>query len=258
MIGQVACHACVTLASNRASQKQTIEALLENSKRHSLPLAHLFVQHRTNENRGRAGPLAEFVAAHHSRALELYLLAHAAASGGDFEITYDSRVWSRALGLDEARASSRNAISRIWAWLEVRRLIRRSRSGRLARITLLNDDGSGEAYQHPYDQRKRPYLSLPYEFWLDDWFRRLDLAATAVLLIARGERPGPFRLALERIPDWYGLSTSTWQAGVQTLVRLDLLKRWHVVETRPLAPLGQARVNVYQLTGPFERRDDES
>jgi hypothetical protein len=243
----------INVTSNRATQKQTIEALLENSKRDSLPLAHLFVQHRTEDDRGTAGPLASFVSAHHQRALELYLLAHAAASGGDFDVAYDSRVWARVLGLSEARASSRNAISRIWAWLERRRLIERSRTGRLARITLLSDDASGDPYQHPFDQ-DRAYLSLPYTYWLDDWFRQLDLAATTVLLIALASRPGPFRLAQERIPHWYGVSVSTWQAGVQTLVRLDLLKRWHEQETRPLAPLGQSRVNVYQLIGAFERK----
>lgn len=243
------------MGSNRATQKQTIEALLENSKRDSLPLSHLFVQHRTDDNRGTAGPLAGFVSSHHQRALELYLLAHAAASGGDFDIAYDSRVWARALGLPETRPSSQNAISRIWAWLEKQHLIERSRSGRLARITLLSDDASGNPYQHPFD-RGRAYLSLPYTFWLDDWFRQMDLAATAVLLIALASRPGPFRLVQERIPTWYGVSVSTWQAGVQTLVRLGLLKRWHEQQTRPLAPLGQSRVNVYQLIGAFERAEE--
>jgi hypothetical protein len=241
------------MARKRATQQSTIEALLDASGRSHLPLAHLFVQHRDKNDRGIPGPLAEFVGAHHDRALHQYLLTHAAASGGDWGITYESPVWARALGLSEKRPSSRNAISRNWAWLQRRRLIRRSRSGRLSKITLLYDDGSGRRYAHPTD-REDQYLQLPYAFWREEWHRRLDLAAIAVLLIALSLRPGEFRLTQERVPGWYGLSASTFQKGVQTLVREDLLKRWHVEEERPLLPDGFTRVNVYELQGAFARK----
>lgn len=241
------------MARKRATQQSTIEALLDASNRSHLPLAHLFVQHRDKQNRGIPGPLSEFVRAHHERALHQYLLTHAAASGGDWGIAYESPVWGRALGLSATHASTRNAISRNWAWLVRRRFIRRSRSGRLSKITLLYDDGSGRRYKHP-SERNDQYLQLPYAFWREEWHRRLDLAAIAVLLIALANRPGEFRLAQERVPRWYGLSPSTFQKGVQTLVRQDLLKRWHVEEERPLLPEGFTKVNVYELLGPFARK----
>lgn len=198
------------------------------------------------------GPLAEFVRAHHDRALHQYLLAHAAASGGDWGIAYESPIWARALGLSDKHVSSRNAISRNWAWLERRRLISRERSGRLAKVTLLYDDGSGEPYEHPTD-RDDQYLQLPYAFWREEWYRRLDLPAIAVLLIALSLRPGQFRLAQERVPTWYGISASSFQKGVQTLVGHDLLHRSHIEEEAPLLPHGFTRVNLYELQGPFAR-----
>lgn len=241
------------MTRKRATQQSTIEALLDASKRDHLPLANLFVQHRDANDKGIAGPLADFVTAHHDRALHQYLLTHAAASGGDWDIAYESPVWARALGLSDKHASSANAISRNWRWLEDRRLIKRSRSGRNAKITLLYDDGSGDPYRHP-SKRKDQFLTLPYAFWREEWHRRLDLSAIAVLLIARSLRPGQFRLPQERVQRWYGISASTFQKGIQGLVRADLLHRTHIQEEAPLLPQGFTRVNLYELQGPFARK----
>jgi len=146
----------------RATPQETIEALLDASGRSLLPLSYRFMQHRDDQDRGVPGPLAAFVTAHNNRGLHQYLLAHAAASGGQFDVTRDSRVWARALGLAADKASSRAAVSKGWAWLERLKLIRRGRRGRLARITLLSDDGLGDPYKHPFDQRPRQdYITLP-------------------------------------------------------------------------------------------------
>ena len=237
------------MAANQATSQTTIEALLENSQRDHLPLAHLFVQHRDGDDRGIPGPLFWFVRAHHERGLHQYLLAHAGASGGAWDIAYDSRVWARALGLSANHPSSRNAVSRNWAWLERHSLITRRRIGRISQVTLLYDDASGRKYIHPNDRDDR-YLTLPYAFWRDHWHRQLDLASLAVLLIARS-LPKTFSLPMERVPDWYGVSTSTFQSGVKTLKRHGLLKAWFELEPRPLLPEGFTRVNRYELQGAF-------
>lgn len=239
------------MTTKKATQQTTIEALLDSSQRDILPLAHLFVQHRTPEDRGVPGPLSWFVQAHHERGLQQYLLAHAVASGGKWDVAHDSRVWARALGLSDKHPSGRNAISRTWKWLDRHSLITRSRRGRLSKITLLYDDGSGRPYVHPNDRGDR-YLTLPYAYWRDEWYRKLDLAALAVLLIARS-LPKTFPLPMERVPGWYGLSTSTFQKGTRTLRRHGLLKHWYVQEPRPLAPEGFTRVNYYELETPFAR-----
>ena len=74
------------------------------------------------------------------------------------------------------------------------------------------------------------------------------------MLIGRSLGPGRFRLAQERVQDWYGISASSFQKGVQTLVRADLLTRTHVEEEAPLLPQGYTRVNLYELQGPFARK----
>ena len=87
----------------RATSQETIEALLKTSGRDLLPLSYRFIQHRDAQDKGIPGPLALFVKAHNNRGLHQYLLAHAAASAGQFEVTRDSRVWARALGLAEGK-----------------------------------------------------------------------------------------------------------------------------------------------------------
>ncbi|HEY8638907.1 MAG TPA: hypothetical protein VIL53_00180 [Solirubrobacterales bacterium] len=240
------------MSGERATSQSTIETLLDNSRRDHLPLAKTFVQHRDKDDRGVPGPLAGFVSAHHERALQQYTLAHAAASGGEWDVTYDSRVWARALGLSEKHASSQNAISRNWRWLENARLLERSRSGRMSRITLLYDDGSGDPYEHP-SARKEKYLRLPYAFWREEWHRALDLSAIAVLLIGLHEKPGWFELVAERVPEWYGISVSSFSKGFQTLRRRNLIERRRDQVAAPLAPLGYTFKYSYRLTGTFER-----
>lgn len=236
----------------RATSQQTIEALLKASKRELLPLSYRFVQHRTQDDKGIAGPLADFVKAHNLRGLHQYLLAHAAASGGEFEVTRDSRIWARALSLDEERASSRAAISKGWNWLEQRKLIQRGRRGRLSKITLLSDDGSGSPYEHPYDQ-DQAYLALPYAFWRQKWHERLDLSATAVLLIGMTLKPG-FILPQSHVQEWYGISPATLSKGIKALRKAELLIVKRDTEVAPLAPKGFRFVYHYTVREPFNRR----
>jgi hypothetical protein len=236
----------------RATTQQTIEALLQASKRDVLPLSYRFVQHRTKEDKGIAGPLAEFVKAHNLRGLHQYLLAHAAASGGEFEVSRDSRIWARALALNEEKSSSRAAVSKGWNWLEQRKLISRGRRGRLSKITLLSDDGSGSRYQHPADL-SQPYLALPYAFWRQGWHERLDLSATAVLLIGMTLRPG-FILPQSHVQEWYGISAATLSKGIKALRKADLLAVKRDTEVAPLAPNGFRHVYHYTVLEPFDRR----
>jgi hypothetical protein len=237
----------------RATTQQTIEALLETSNRDILPLSYRFLQHRDSQNKGISGPIARFVNAHNLRGLHQYLLVHAAASAGNFEVTRDSRVWARALGLVEGKESSRAAVSKGWAWLEMAGLIRRERRGRLAQITLLSDDGSGEPYIHPYDRTPRePYIALPYDFWRSKWNEKLDLASLAVLMIGMSLGKG-FILPQSHVQRWYGISPATLSKGIKTLRRLNLLQVNRDAEPAPLAPEGFRFVYRYTVLEPFHR-----
>src|SRR5437870_10394353 len=109
-------------------QRETIAALLERSGRDAVPIRRSFVQQRRQG--GGPGPLAAFVSNRRVRALDLYLLARAVASGSPFTVTFPAAVWVRALGL-APHSSSETLVSRTWSWLEALKLIETRRVGRL-------------------------------------------------------------------------------------------------------------------------------
>jgi hypothetical protein len=233
-----------------ATSQETIEALLRVSDRDALPLERAFVQQRDGNGSRLPGPLSAFVRYRRFMALQQYLLLHAVASGGSFDVTRDSRIWARALDLDPRHASSRAAVSKNWAWLEDRQLIRRARRGRLSSVTILRDDASGRPYEgHPW-QHGVPYFKLPYAYWRSEWHRRLDLASTTVLLIGLSLGRG-FLLPAQRVQSWYGISSTTLTKGLKGLRRHGLVTVKRDRRTSPLAPEGYTWEHRYTLAPPF-------
>jgi hypothetical protein len=238
------------MSGDVATSQQTVEALLRASRRDALPLETSFVQQKAPNGKAQPGPLSTFVRVRRFVALQQYLLAHAAASGGDYSVARDSRVWARALDLDPRRPSSRATVSKNWAWLERQRLIARSRQGRRSRITVLRDDGSGlSSGGHPAKRGDR-YFKLPYEYWIGEWHRRLDLASLAVLLIGLSLR-GEFALPVRRVQEWYGISSTTLNKGLKGLRDQQLLEAKRIRRAAPLAPDGFTLENHYTLLAPF-------
>ena len=232
------------------SQRETVEALLERSGRDYVPLRRSFVQRQPRV--GGAGPLASFVRSRRARALDLYLLAHAAASAPPYDVAYPATVWARALGLTE-HASAETLISKTWTWLEREGLITTSRRGRLREITLLYEDGSRRPYRHPGEQgaeERGHYFKLPYAYWRGNYENRISLPAKAVLLIALSLRDD-FLLPTERGAQWYGLSRDTVRKGLRDLRLLSLLTVREMPKIAPLTPLGYTLERRYTLGGPF-------
>ncbi|WP_420637741.1 hypothetical protein [Candidatus Poriferisocius sp.] len=134
------------------------------------------------------------------------------------------------------------------------KLVSRGRTGRLANITLLREDGSGDPYVHPAESR-HPYLRLPVAYWLNDdekWCSTLPLPAKAMLLIGLSLRPG-FVLPVEKAPDWYGVSADSAQRGFAELERRGALERHRVKKKAPLAPLGFTTDSRFTLLADFAR-----
>ena len=124
-------------------------------------------------------------------------------------------------------------MSRIWRGLEILHLVDRSKSGRLAKVTLLKEDSSGEPYVLPATAGDS-YLQVPIAYWLDKnrWCSKLRLPAKAMLLVALSLKP-PFVLPVEKAPEWYGISADTAQRGIASLVDYDVLK---MARTYKMAP----------------------
>lgn len=218
-------------------------------RRDFVPIARSFVQERRAG--GGAGPLAMFVTARRKRALDLWLLAHALASSPPWDVALRAWVWARALGMDDT-PSSRVFISNTWTWLEHQRLVRSERDKNLRRIYLLDDAATGQPYDHSAESANFDYFKVPHSYWLDGWSRRLELAGTAVLLIALS-LPKTFMLPQERGGTWYGLSRDTIRRGLHELLDHDLLDVRVTFKKAPLSPTGAAEARRYTLKEPFMR-----
>lgn len=233
--------------SQVATQDDTIEALFKRSKRRFVPIRKTFVQQGQGKVRV-PGPLASFVAHSDPRALELYLLIHAAASSAPFDVAHPAAVWARALGLPLTKSSC-SAVSKALRRIEQLRLITRVRAGSKAKLTLLDEGGNGDAYLHP-SGKHQPYFKLSFSYWTSGLHHRLSMPAKAILMISLS-LDDDFILPIEKGPDWYGISADTVQRGLDEISREDLLDIRYVRKKAPLAPLGYTQDRHYTLKPPF-------
>ena len=244
-----------------ATEAETRAALLARAKRDFTPIRKTFVQ-APQGSATRPGPLSTFVRNRDLRGLRAYLFLVGVTSSGDSEdgwsTTLPIKVWARALDttVSAELASATTAVSKVLRRLESRSLITKERTGRQrrVRVTLLREDGSGVDYTRPGKADRDRYLQLPNSFWLDGWYAKLDLPATAMLLVALHEPPG-FELATENVPEWYGWSADTAERGFATLRQLGLLQVTTRLKKSALSPTGLTKVNQYTPLGPFAQPD---
>ena len=121
-----------------ATPKDTVEALLEAGNRlkgGGVPLRRTFVQ-QGSRDAPQPGPLASLVHNGDQRGLDTFLLLKAVASVSPFDSHRSAAVWARALRHTGVSANEQT-VSRIWRRLEGLRLVARSKTGRVANITLL-------------------------------------------------------------------------------------------------------------------------
>lgn len=230
-----------------ATQAETIYELLERSKRTAVPIRKTFVQQGTGKVR-QPGPLGRLLKHRDDRALDLYLLVHAAASGDPFDITLPAAVWVRAAGLKQS-PSALSTVSKAFRRIDAAGLITRKRVGGRSKLTLLDESGTGLPYARP-SGKTDTYLKLAHEYWTSDWFRRLGSPAKVMLLIALSLDDG-FYLPLEKGPDWYGISSDTVGRGFGELVKHGLLTYEDKQKKAPLSPQGYTTTRSYQLNPPF-------
>ena len=226
---------------------------MESSRREATPLRRDFLQQKQGQGRRRMpGPLAEFVSAGDRTALLLYFLALTKASSKPWDVSLHASVWARALGFaSETGASARGRISKAWGRLVERNLVTRSKKGRLAKFTLLYEDGSGRPYSSPSTH----YIKVPLALWTDGekqkrWFEILKLSEITFLIIGLSQNDG-FSLPVERGPDYYGISADTLFRGSRGLRKHGLLDWDRVPKKAPLAPKGYTIENRYTLQPPF-------
>jgi hypothetical protein len=239
------------------SQEDTLKELLGSSQRDMLPLRYTFAQKPDKDKNWIAGPLAALVRRGVASALEQYLLLHARAAGRpdpdddalQYDVSLESRVWARALGLPDDDSGLRT-VQRNWRALEAVGLVNVQRKGRVLTATLLREDGSGAAYTHPGGTRDSRYLKLPYSYWLEGYSEKLKLPGKAMLLIAL-TLPDWFSLPYNKGPHWYGIGASTVERGLRELRRLNLIEAHLAWRKAPLLAQGWTQDLRYCLRPPF-------
>lgn len=242
-----------------ADEKETRNFLLQRARRDNTPILQDFVQ-TPRGGSSRHGPLAAFVTGRDLRGLQAYLLAVGIISNGDRDDGWSTSLpiatWARALGLtrNATPASAATGVSKVFARLVDRKLIEKTRHGRerQIRVTLLREDGSGKPYSRPKGDAGNKFLQLPNTFWTEGWHEKLDLPATAMLLVALHAKP-VFAMPTEHMPDWYGWSADTAERGLKALQDAGLLTKSSRWVKDAVSPIGAKNLTEYRLTGPFER-----
>lgn len=232
---------------------EAVDRLLRarGGRRTFVPVRRAFLQVRVSG--GGPGPLAMFVSGRRGRALDLYLLLHALASTEPWDVAPGWRAWAGALGMPETDASQ-VAVSKTLSWLESAKLIRSERDGSRRRLFLQDESGSGDAYKHPARDRAPDYFKLPYAYWNEGWHSRLDLTATAVLLIALSLRSS-FVLPLDHAARWYGISRDSVRRGLRDLNEAGILVSRSRVKRAPRSPTGATEERRHTLQAAFASRE---
>lgn len=238
--------------SKAATIHETVDEIVKTSRRGAFPLRRAFLQQK-NGGKAQSGPLAAFVAAGDRTGLLLYFLAVTKASADPWDVSLHSAVWARALGIPlPESATARGRVSKAWSRLVERGLMIRARSGRLAKFTLLREDGS----RSPYTPPGPPYLKVPHELWThgptptERWYQQLSLPELSFLVIALSNMDD-FGLPVERGPEYYGISADTLLRGYRGLQGKGLLRIRSSTFTAPLSPTGLSYENRYTLKPPF-------
>jgi hypothetical protein len=230
----------------------TIRDLLTQSKRETVPVRKDFVQQAPG-SASRVGPLAQFVTRRDARGLDAYLFIHALASAEPWTCTYPSDTWARVLDLSSSceEDSAKAAVSKVLKRLEDRRLIARKRVGRRTEVTLLREDGTGEPYTRPKQAADGVWLTLPYAYWTEGFYKTLTLPAKAMLLIG-SSLAHEFVLPQERMPAWYGISADTAARGFDDLRKAGLLTSRDEFVRDHKVPTGWRQVQHHRLLEPFD------
>lgn len=206
--------------------KQARTELLDAAKRDYFPLRKEFVQRSkgVTDLRGRPVPRAsklyDLVNSRNQVALDFYLLLHAlqpVLEGTPLPLA----TWAHIMSVK--KPVSATAVTRAVATLQKLDLVVREDDSRTPVIRLLLEDGSCEEYVKPgtTEEAGPGYFTVPHDYWNTGLSEKLNLPGKAMLLIALAETHSPnklaFTLAVERVPDWYGISERTAERGYREL-----------------------------------------
>lgn len=151
------------------------------------------------------------------------------------ELNYPARAWATLLGLPDPEGRGTRRIREATIWLERNGfIVVEQHPGAPSVVTLLNEAGTGEAYELPgtaYQRlRAKPekadahrYIQVPDDFWTNGWIATLSGAAVAMMLVLYtelGNSPAATTdlwFSPRQASMRYGLSEDTRSKGLREL-----------------------------------------
>lgn len=201
-------------------------------------------------------------------AIRLYVALIWRSARPPFDSAESAAAWATLLDLEDPTGNGARRVRAALKKLSAAKLIRiESDPGRVSRVVLLREDGSGKPYQLPSssftaargDRRDvHRYFKVPTALWTDGQFQSLSGPALVMLMIFLSEQGAEGKaiwFSVSVFQDRYGISPATRSAGTKELRARGLL-----VETSeklggrsgiPNTVFGATiqRRKVYKLTG---------
>lgn len=169
----------------------------------------------------RPSKLSELVTNRRESALEAMLMLHSLEPVLRNCNWLSMNTWSALLTKGHDRPMTPNAASKAFRTLEDMSLVSRRRDGHHTIIEPLAEDGSGVVWQRPgeRDVIGQGYFTLPFAYWTEEYSSKLTLPAKAVLLIllSATQKTPSVSIAIDRFPEWYGISERSAERGYNQL-----------------------------------------
>lgn len=225
-----------------AKAKERALEMQEGSRRVAIPVRARFIRDITTKSGETADTPMKRLVRYGDRdgiTIRLYLALLWRCSAPPFNTEISAVQWAELLGLAPPIGTYSRRVAKAIKRLEDQNLIFVERSrGKTSVITLLDESGSGEAYQPPRESgRSNRWVKIPVKIWQEDAFHDLTTPGLAMMLAILAEREK------ERTPMWWsqnrfqqtiGLTPSTRARGVAQLKKAGFLKV--IKEKVPNAP----------------------
>ncbi len=236
---------------------EALGELLGSAKRGFVPMRNSFVQHpRGSSNRGSM--VAELVTHRYERPFDAVATLHALMPVLEND---PLPLGSWANILSTRTPCGVTTASKTFKVLEDMGLLTRSRAGGRTVLTPLCEDGSRRPWFKAGSRGSEQYFVVPHEYWTDGYIDTLRLPGKAMLFIMLKEtQVDPvFTMAIERAPEWYGISERTAERGYNELERANLLNV-HIqkVASARLPPGVMRKIHHRALRGPFSTKNREA
>jgi hypothetical protein len=172
--------------------------------------------------------------------LRLYLSLLWVANRGTIDTA--ATTWARLMDLDEPETNGARRVSDALRWLSENQMVKiEPRKGRPPIVTVLQDDGTGDPYQPPWQAREalkgkarvselgdtHLYFQVPSTFWTKGWITQLSGAGLAMLLIlmrlTSNERDTWVWISPSQALARFGVSDDTRSRGARELERYKLI-----------------------------------